>query len=60
LAGSQALKAAGLYLKLSKYQFYGKRIRFIRFIIILDSIEMEPYRIRTVAEWLVPASYHVI
>ncbi len=51
------LKAAGLYLKLSKCQFYAKRISLVSSIITLDSIEMEPDRILTVAEWLVTASH---
>ncbi len=56
----ERLKTTGLYLKLSKCQFYAKQIGFVGFIITPDSIEMEPDRIRTVAEWPVPASHRDI
>jgi hypothetical protein len=35
-------KAARLYLKLTKYQFYAKQIGFIRFINTPDSFQMKP------------------
>ncbi len=56
----ERLKAAGLYLKLSKCQFYAKRISFVAFIITLNSVEMEPDRIWTVAKWPVPAFHRNI
>jgi hypothetical protein len=56
----ERLKAAGLFMKLSKCQFYAKRIGFVGFIITPDGVEMEPDRIRTISDWPAPQSHRDI
>jgi hypothetical protein len=56
----ERLKAAGLYLKLSKWLFYAKRIGFVGFIITPDSVKIEPDCIQTIAKWPLPASHRDI
>ncbi len=54
------LQEAGLYLKLSKCKFNMQRISFVSFIITLEGVEMEPDRVRTIAEWPEPESHRDI
>ncbi len=51
------LQEAGLYLKLSKCEFNMQRISFVSFIITQGGVEMEPDRVRTIAEWPEPKSH---
>jgi hypothetical protein len=54
------LQEAGLYLKLSKCEFNMPRISFVGSIITLEGVEMEPDRVRTIAEWPEPESHRDI
>ncbi len=51
------LQEAGLNLKLSKCEFKMQLISFIGFIVTPEDVEMEPDRVRTIADWPEPA-YH--
>jgi hypothetical protein len=51
------LQKAGLYLKLSKCNLEVQRISSVRYIVMPEGIEMEPDQVRTIAEWLEPASH---
>ncbi len=42
------LQEAGLYLKLSKYEFNMQRISFVGFVITPDGVGIEPERVRTI------------
>ncbi len=54
------LQEAGLYLKMSKCEFEMQRISFVGFIVTPEGVEMEPDRVRTIAEWPEPASHRDI
>jgi hypothetical protein len=54
------LQEAGLYLKLSKCEFKMQHISLVSFIVTPEGVEIEPDRVRTIAEWPKPASHHNI
>jgi hypothetical protein len=54
------LRNAGLYLKLSKYEFNTKCIRFVGFIVTSQGIKMELDCIKMVTEWPMPEIYRNI
>jgi hypothetical protein len=51
------LREAGLYLKLSKCEFEMQRISCVGFLVTPEGVEMEPDRVRTIAQWSYPASH---
>jgi hypothetical protein len=51
------LRNACLYLKLSKYEFNTKHIRFVRFFVTPQEVEIKPDCIKLVTEWPMPESY---
>lgn len=54
------LRAAELFAKLKKCDFYQTEVDFLGFRITQDGIEMDPDRVRAVAEWPVPKSFRDI
>ncbi len=54
------LQEAGLYLKLMKCEFNMQQISFVRSIITPDGVEIEPDRVRAIAEWPEPESHRDI
>ena len=56
----QRLYIWGLYTKLLKYIFYIKNIKFLGFIIIPNSIMMDPIYIKVIKEWPEPKFYRNI
>ena len=47
----ERLRDAELYAKLSKCQFYHKEMEFLGFIVGSEGVQMDPARIKTIAEW---------
>jgi hypothetical protein len=41
----------GFCLKLSKYNFYTKKIVFLGYIIILKKISLDPKKVRVITTW---------
>ncbi|SOV04244.1 uncharacterized protein UDID_17035 [Ustilago sp. UG-2017a] len=54
------LRSNQLFAKLSKCEFHIKTVEFLGYIIKPMGIEMDPEKVRTVKEWLMPASIHDI
>ncbi len=50
------LQEAGLYLKLSKYEFEMQHVSFVDFIDTPEGVQIELERVRTIAKWSEPAS----
>jgi hypothetical protein len=44
----EALAKKGFYLKLSKYNFYARKIMFLGYIIILGKIGLDPKKVRII------------
>jgi len=47
----ERLRAAELYAKPSKCQFYQEEMEFLGFIVGREGVRMDPKRIRTIKEW---------
>ncbi|KAL2104482.1 hypothetical protein VUR80DRAFT_423 [Thermomyces stellatus] len=56
----ERLRAAGLYAKPSKCEFYQHQVEFLGYILSPDGVSMDPKRIETVESWPIPQSYHDI
>ena len=46
------LEKAGLCLKILKYEFYQKRVKFLRFVISNKGIKIDPDKVKSIVEWL--------
>ncbi len=54
------LQKANIYLTLSEWKFKIQQISFVRYIVTLEDVEMEPDRVCTIEEWPEPTCYHNI
>jgi predicted transcriptional regulator len=52
----QCLREAGLYVKLSKYEFFVTETKFLGLIVGRDGFKMDPEKVRTILEWKTPRS----
>ena len=48
----------GLHLKPEKCEFYKTEVKYLRLIISVDSIKMDPKKVRAVVEWGSPKNLH--
>jgi hypothetical protein len=45
-----------LYSKLEKCEFHESKMEFLGYIIFGDDIHMDPHKVQTIVDWVIPAS----
>ena len=54
------MRENGLYIKLLKCEFSTKRVEFLRFIITIEGVVIEPSRVDTIRNWPNPTLYREV
>ena len=52
----KALEAASLYIKPEKCIFYTQEVEFLGYIITLNTIRIDLYKLEAISGWLIPST----
>ena len=54
----EALSKVSLYLKPEKYEFHKTEVKYLRLIILADSVKMDQKKVKAMVEWGSPKNLH--